>query len=185
CKYGETQQIQDDVIKSNVFQLQSPNVNACCIACPVDPKDSLGIQLPFVTLLVKNLSRLFTFEITILDSEKIRRRVRVSSYHTSTKLSTFMIAMPICMTEGWNQLNLNLAAITSYSFKTTYMETVRVQVHANCRLRRIYFSDQLYRDDQLPNAYRMYVTKNVREKPKSTLKKKEVVIEKKPKAEKS
>lgn len=121
----------------------------------------------------------------ILDSEKIRRRVRVSSYHTSTKLSTFMIAMPICMIEGWNQLSLNLAAITSYSFKTTYMETVRVQVHANCRLRRIYFSDQLYRDDQLPNAYRMYVTKNVREKPKSTLKKKEVVIEKKPKAEKS
>jgi len=90
-----------------------------------------------------------------------------------------MITMPICIDEGWNQLNLKLAEITSQSFNTTYVETVRVQVHANCRLRRIYFSDQLYKDDELPNAYRMLGTKDVREKPKSMLKKKAVVVDKK------
>ncbi|XP_060844061.1 uncharacterized protein LOC132924022 [Rhopalosiphum padi] len=184
CKYGETQQVQDDIIKSNVFQIQSPNVNACCITCPVNPKDSLGITLPFVTLLVKNLGLLFTFEITILDNENIRRRLRVSSYHTHTKVSTFMVAFPICMQKDWNNLSINLADITSRSFKTTYMETVRIQVHANCRLRKIYFSDKLYPDDQLPNAYRMHETKNVREKPKSMLKKKELAIEKKSKVDK-
>lgn len=117
-------------------------------------------------------------QIQILDSENIRRRVRVSNYHTIKKLSTFMITMPFCMSEGWNQLNLNLAAITSDSFMTTYVETVRVQVHANCRLRRIYFSDQQYRDDQLPNAFKLYRSKDVREKPKRLLRKNEVVVDK-------
>ncbi|XP_001950958.1 cilia- and flagella-associated protein 20-like [Acyrthosiphon pisum] len=177
-KEGEMQHVQDDLLKSNVLQLQSPNVNACCITCPMNPKGSLGVRLPFVTLLVKNLERFFTFEITIMDNENIRRRVRVSNYHTIKKLSTFMVTMPFCMNEGWNQLNLNLAAITSDSFKTTYVETVRVQVHANCRLRRIYFSDQLYKDDQLPNSYRLHGSKDVREKPKSMLRKNAVVIDK-------
>ena len=27
---------------------------------------------------------------------------------------------------------------------TNYLETLRVQIHANCRIRRIYFSDRLY-----------------------------------------
>ncbi|XP_025203331.1 cilia- and flagella-associated protein 20-like [Melanaphis sacchari] len=179
CKEGEMQHVLDDVMKSNVLQIQSPNVNACYITCPLNSKGSLGVRLPFVTLMVKNLNQFFTFEITILDNENIRRRLRVSNYHTSKKLSMFIYTMPICMSEGWNQLNLNLADIVRHSFKTTYVETVRVQLHANCRLRRIYFSDQPYKDDQLPNVYRMYGTKNVREKPKSTQKKKTAAVNKK------
>ncbi|KAF0729056.1 cilia- and flagella-associated protein 20-like [Aphis craccivora] len=179
CKEGEMQQVLDDIIKSNVLQIQSPNVNSCFITCPLNSKGSLGVRLPFVTLLVKNLGRFFTFEITILDSENIRRRLRMSNYHSIKKLSTFMITMPICIDEGWNQLNLKLAEITNQSFNTIYVETVRIQVHANCRLRRIYFSDQLYKDDELPNAYRMLGTKDAREKPKSMLKKKAAVVDKK------
>lgn len=33
---------------------------------------------------------------------------------------------------------------------TNYVETLRVQVHANCRIRRIYFSDRLYSEEELP-----------------------------------
>lgn len=65
CNYGEMKQIQDDEMKSIVFQIQSLNVNACCITCPVDPKGSLGIRMPYLTLLVKNLGQYFTFEITV------------------------------------------------------------------------------------------------------------------------
>ncbi|XP_060855879.1 cilia- and flagella-associated protein 20-like [Metopolophium dirhodum] len=179
CKEGEIQYVQDDLLNSYVLQIKSPNVNyTCCINCPVNPKGSLGVRLPFVTLLVKNLGRFFMFEITILDSENIRRRLRVSNYHTIKKLSTFVTTLPISMGEGWNQLNLNLAEITIDSFKTTYVETVSVQVHANCRLRRIYFSDQQYKEDQLPIAYMMYGSKDVQEKPKSLLRKNSAVVDK-------
>jgi len=138
---------------------------------------SLYHLLAFSTTLVTNKQ--------ILDNENIRRRLRLSNYHSTTKKSTFMITMPMCMDEGWNQLNLKLDEITSYSFKTTYVETVRVQVHANCRLRRIYFSNQQYKDDQLPNAYRMHRTAVMREKPKSMLKKKAGSVDKKSTANKS
>jgi len=59
------QHVQDNELRSNVLQIQSPNENACCITCPMNPRGSLGIRLPFVTLLVKNLGRFFTFEITV------------------------------------------------------------------------------------------------------------------------
>ena len=33
---------------------------------------------------------------------------------------------------------------TRRAYGTNYVETLRVQIHANCRIRRIYFSDRLY-----------------------------------------
>lgn len=40
---------------------------------------------------------------------------------------------------------------------STYLETVRVQVHANVRIRRIYFSDTLYSEDEMPNEFRLFL----------------------------
>lgn len=74
--------------------------------------------------------------------------------------------MPLVLVNGWSQVQFNLAQFTERTFNTKYKETVRVQVHANCRLRRVYFSDQLYGNDMLPNDYRLYRVKVVREKPK-------------------
>ena len=46
--------------------------------------------------------------------------------------------------EGWNQIQFNLSDFTRRAYGTNYIETLRVQIHANCRIRRIYFSDRLY-----------------------------------------
>ncbi len=32
-----------------------------------------------------------------------------------------------------------------------------MQIHANCRIRRVYFSDRLYGDEELPAEFRLYV----------------------------
>lgn len=32
-----------------------------------------------------------------------------------------------------------------------------MQIHANVRIRRIYFSDVLYSDDELPNEYKLFL----------------------------
>lgn len=39
---------------------------------------------------------------------------------------------------------------------TNYVETLRVQLHANCRIRRIYFSDRLYTEEELPAEFKLY-----------------------------
>jgi hypothetical protein len=32
-----------------------------------------------------------------------------------------------------------------------------VTLHANCRLRRVYFSDRLYGEDELPSEYKLFL----------------------------
>jgi hypothetical protein len=34
---------------------------------------------------------------------------------------------------------------------------LRVQIHANCRIRRVYFSDRLYSEDELPAEFKLYL----------------------------
>lgn len=63
--------------------------------------------------------------------------------------------MPMGMSPGWNQIHFNLADFTRRAYGTNYMETVRLQVHANVRIRRIYFTDRLYQENELPNEYRL------------------------------
>ena len=57
--------------------------------------------------------------------------------------------------DGWNQIQFNLSDFTRRAYGTNYVETLRVQIHANCRIRRIYFSDRLYTEDELPAEFRL------------------------------
>lgn len=66
--------------------------------------------------------------------------------------------MPLRLTSGWNQLQLNLAEFTQRAYGTNYMETVRVTIHANCRLRNVYFSDRLYTEEEKPAAFKFIST---------------------------
>merc|ERR1719484_413711 len=52
------------------------NVSTNYITCPVDPNKTLGIKLPFLVMILKNLKKYFTFEVMVLDDKNIRRRFR-------------------------------------------------------------------------------------------------------------
>lgn len=65
--------------------------------------------------------------------------------------------MPMRLDEGWNQIQFNLADFTRRAYGTNYVETLRIQIHANCRIRRIYFSDRLYSEDELPAEFKLYL----------------------------
>ena len=45
----------------------------------------------------------------------------------------------------------------AWSAGTNYIETLRVQIHANCRIRRIYFSDRLYNEEELPAEFKLFL----------------------------
>lgn len=63
---------------------------------------------------------------------------------STTRVKPFICTMPMRLDEGWNQIQFNLSDFTRRAYGTNYIETLRVQIHANCRIRRIYFSDRLY-----------------------------------------
>ncbi|KAM7384371.1 hypothetical protein PAMA_011632 [Pampus argenteus] len=136
---------------------------SCCpysttyITCPADPKKTLGIRLPFLVMIIKNLKKYFTFEVQVLDDKNVRRRFRASNYQSTTRVKPFICTMPMRLDDGWNQIQFNLSDFTRRAYGTNYIETLRVQIHANCRIRRVYFSDRLYSEDELPAEFKLYL----------------------------
>uniref|UniRef100_A0A1B6FGM5 CFA20 domain-containing protein n=1 Tax=Cuerna arida TaxID=1464854 RepID=A0A1B6FGM5_9HEMI len=154
---GWTRRVKDEDMGSIVFEIAGTNVATAYIVSPPDPRGTLGITLPYITMFIKNLKRYFTFEIQIMDDKNMRRRFRFSNYQSATKVRPFTCSVPLALKPGWNQMQLNLANFTTRAYGTNYMETQRVQIHANCRVRRIYFSDRLYSEEELPRDYRVYM----------------------------
>ena len=64
--------------------------------------------------------------------------------------------MPLQLEKGWNQVQIDLADFTKKAYGTNYVQTLRVQIHANCRLRRVYFADKFVTEDQLPPEFKLY-----------------------------
>lgn len=153
---GHIKRLTDSEVNSIVLEIVSTNVTTTYISCPKN-NQVLGITLPFLILIVKNLKRYFTFEITVLDDKNLRRRFRISNFQSTTKILPFCTTMPIGLSGGWNQIQFNLADFTRRAYGTQFIETLRVQVHANARLRRIYFSDRLYTEEELPQDYKLYL----------------------------
>lgn len=53
---------------SDSFILVSLSLSPCSttyITCPADPKKTLGIKLPFLVMIIKNLKKYFTFEVQV------------------------------------------------------------------------------------------------------------------------
>jgi len=61
------------------------NVSTNYITCPADPQKTLGIKLPFLVMIIKNLKKYFTFEVQVLDDKNVRRRFRASNYQVRAR----------------------------------------------------------------------------------------------------
>jgi len=167
-KNGHIKRLTDDDIQSSVLEISGTNVSTTYIQCPKQTdstgkkhkmrrKNTLGIKLPFLVMIIKNLKKYFTFEVMVLDDKNINRRFRASNYQSTTRVKPFICTMPMRLDDGWNQIQFNLSDFTRRAYGTNYIETLRVQIHANCRIRRIYFSDRLYSEDELPPEFKLFL----------------------------
>ncbi|XP_045502132.1 cilia- and flagella-associated protein 20-like [Colias croceus] len=170
---GHIKRLTDAEVNSIVLEIVSTNVATTFITCP-KRNQVLGIKLPFLVMIVKNLKRYFSFEITILDDKNLRRRFRISNFQSTTKIKPFCTSMPIGLSGGWNQIQFNLADFTRRAYGTQFIETLRVQIHANARLRRIYFSERLFSEEELPQDYKLYLPLERKQKKGKVVKKEEV-----------
>merc|ERR1712146_24573 len=82
---GHIKRITDNDIQSSVLEIVSTNY----ITCPADPQKTLGIKLPFLVMIIKNLKKYFTFEVQVLDDKNVRRRFRASNYQSTTRVKPF------------------------------------------------------------------------------------------------
>ncbi|KNE73049.1 hypothetical protein AMAG_17318 [Allomyces macrogynus ATCC 38327] len=154
---GHIKRITDNDIQSSVLEIIGTNVSTNYISCPAQTNRTLGIKLPFLVMIIKNLKKYFTFEVQVLDDKNVRRRFRASNYQSTTRVKPFICTMPMRLDDGWNQIQFNLSDFTRRAYGTNYIETLRVQIHANCRIRRIYFSDRLYSEEELPPEFKLFL----------------------------
>ena len=56
CRNGHIKRITDNDIQSSVLEIMGTNVSTTFIQCPADPKKVLGIKLPFLVMIIKNVS---------------------------------------------------------------------------------------------------------------------------------
>ena len=136
---GHIKRITDPDIQSSVLEIMGTNVSTNYITCPVDPKKTLAIKLPFLVMIIKNVSpspppsqpaslqlkKYFTFEVQVLDDKNVRRRFRASNYQSTTRVKPFICTMPMRLDEGWNQIQFNLSDFTRRAYGTNYIETLR------------------------------------------------------------
>ena len=55
---GHIKRITDNDIQSSVLEIMSTNISTTFITCPADPQKTLGIKLPFLVMIIKNVRRL-------------------------------------------------------------------------------------------------------------------------------
>lgn len=60
---GHIKRITDPDIQSSVLEIMGTNVSTTFIQCPADPKKTLGIKLPFLVMIIKNVSFCSHFKI--------------------------------------------------------------------------------------------------------------------------
>ncbi|SCQ16578.1 transcription factor IIb, putative [Plasmodium ovale] len=166
-KKGCVRKVLDDAIKLSAIELLSENTSDSYIYTAPEKFSSLGISLPILVLIVKNMNKYFSFRISIMDDRKCRRTFRISNFQTVTRLSSKWCTMPMVLNEGWNLLQINLNEYTEKAFRTKYVETLDIQINASIRIRCVYFCDRIYNNEELKDEFKIFSKK--KEKCKYTL----------------
>ncbi len=76
-----------------------------------------------------------TLSVVGQHSVYVARVLRLRSVQSTTRVKPFICTMPMRLDDGWNQIQFNLSDFTRRAYGTNYIETLRVQIHANCRIR--------------------------------------------------
>eukprot|EP00501_MAST-03F_sp_TOSAG23-6_P000142 GSMAST32.ASY1.ANO1.145.1 assembled CDS len=92
---GHIKRITDSDIQSSVLEVMGTN--------------TLGIKLPFLVMIIKNLKKYFTFEVQVLDDK-----------NSTTRVKPFICTMPMRLDEGWNPIQFSLSDFTRRAYGTNY-----------------------------------------------------------------
>ena len=72
-------------------------------------------------------------------------------------MKDFICTMPLRVPEeGWNYIQLNLRDLCRRVYGSGFKSATRLTIHANCSLRRVFFSDSALSEEQLPAEMRLY-----------------------------
>lgn len=93
---GHIKRITDNDIQSLVLEVVGTNVSTTYITCPADPKKTLGIKLPFLVMIIKNLKKYFTFEVQVSIINFLQCHIGTSSKKVLRFFNSFCFSLYNC-----------------------------------------------------------------------------------------
>lgn len=131
------------------------------ISFPQSDKHFIGTPLHILNLQLRSVGKYVRIEVEVEDTQGKLYTISASNSGTLVRLQLHTAHLPLELDEGvggvgggWNRLRLDLTSLVRAAFDAEYAQTHRVTVHASCRIRRIFFSDDLYADAELPPSLR-------------------------------
>ncbi|KAF0692965.1 Aste57867_16011 [Aphanomyces stellatus] len=167
---GCTSRVLDDEIQSSVLQLTG-DVPTTSITCPPTPSTSLHIRLPNLVLQLKLINAgdnsggqlaHVSLEVAVHTSHEPTWRLRWSTYTTSVEVhpTLQLVLLPwhgLLLKSGWQLVQLDLKHVVHSLTRRTFLHVQSIQLHANCRLRRVFFSDAFVScESRLPVEFRLF-----------------------------
>lgn len=152
-------------------------INDCEVASPVVASDALdflkafvefpdsqdkfiGTPYPYLIMQFKNMDKYTGFEVEVRDKSNQTRTFRSTNRQSNIRLLDNLCSLPLKLQDGWNLIVLDLQALCKRVFRTQYKHCLNVRIFANCRIRRIYFSKDLYQENELPQEYKVFGMRN-------------------------
>lgn len=123
------------------------NVDGTYITTPREPFTKLGIKLPIMMMLIKPLGQNVLVNILVKDESGARRRLQLSNIYKTRLAKSFVAHIPLKFDDpmDWNDIEIPVSDLTWNLFGVHYEETIRVQVHPNCRLQQVQGSGSSYK----------------------------------------
>ncbi|XP_017796083.1 PREDICTED: uncharacterized protein LOC108577443 [Habropoda laboriosa] len=159
---GRIRKILDSDLLENVIEIQDfeqPHGYGTSVICPPDSSQFLNIELPILVIVIKNLNLQCRIQVQVADTQNCLHHFQFTNAENEKQSSRGVICRVRAKLEtGWNKLELNLSNLTQTAFKREYAVTQRLQICGNCRLRRIYFIDKHYEDQEVcPKLYQSFL----------------------------
>ncbi len=156
---GNLKRVKDEELNSTAIELLGANFQNNFIYFPMQPDHFLKVpqEYKYFFLYVKNMGKSFSIEISVLDTDNNKLRFRLSTFVNFSRLKPFLCTMSLKLDEGWNRICLDLPSLCKKAFKSTYKGLLRVQINANCRIRRAFVALQNYTDEFLNGKPDMWV----------------------------
>ncbi|KAJ2635754.1 hypothetical protein GGF40_003413 [Coemansia sp. RSA 1286] len=145
----------DDQVECLVLTIKGTDIRSVFISCPSQMSETLGIRLPFVCMILKNIELPLSFEIETIDDHGVIRRFRASNYETRARVHHEISVIPLQLDKGWNHLTFDLEDMTRRIYGRKHCETRRITFHANACLRLVLFSDRIVPEEHLSDGLRL------------------------------
>ncbi|ETL82263.1 hypothetical protein, variant, partial [Phytophthora nicotianae] len=163
---GSIRRVLDEDVQSSVVELLADNLVYTWLRIPYGGHEqqqepllalpSLHIRLRHLVLVLKNLDQHVSLEVHLADDRGSRRRFRFSTFQKKSIVHSQLALLPLHLDSGWNQLQLDLDELMHSCYNVRYGHAISVQLHATCRVRRIYFAEKMYSEAQLPPEFRLF-----------------------------